>query len=150
MSELIDHKKYADQLPCVKAFADGVPVTLSQNDINKVSDWVAAGVSLDCCAIELDLCERDFKRVCKVNLRLQAAIRRGRSLNRNEYMVTVREAALTCKNSDLTKWYGKQAFGMADKVDQNVKNSGNVVLVNTGVPASLPADQGNIIEHDNG
>ena len=55
MSEVINHKKYADQLPCVKAFADGDLITLSQPDVNKVSDWVASGHSLDVCAIELDL-----------------------------------------------------------------------------------------------
>jgi len=145
MSEVIDHKKYADQLPCVRAFAVHDLVLLSQHDVNNVSVWVASVHSLDVCAIELDLCERDFKRVCKVNARLQTAIRRGRALNKNEYMTTVREAALTCKNSDLTKWYGKQAFAMADKIDQNVKNSGNVVLVNTGVPAAKP----DFIEHSN-
>lgn len=146
--EIIDHRKYPTRYPVVKTYSGELRKT-AEEDLMDIELWISQGHSLDWCAVELGLCQRDFKAACKVNLRLQDSIQRGRSLNLDEYMVGLKAAAHEFKNSDLVKWYGKQAFKMADRQEQNI-TGGGVVIVNTGINTGIPASKpSNVIEHDN-
>lgn len=146
---LTEHLKFADRFAVVNCFA-GQPVLLCEVDMITCEDFVADGYDLGMVAIELGLCEGDFKQACKVNNRLKAAIKRGRSRAKHEYMQALKASALTGKAPVLTIWYGKQAFNMQDK--QAVSHhGGGVIVVNTGVPSSdKPISGGQVIEHDNG
>lgn len=146
---LSEHLKFADRFPVVNCFA-GQPVLLAEADMVTTEDFIADGYDLGMVAIELGLCELDFKQSCKVNLRLQAAIKRGRSRAKHEYMQALKSSALTGKAPALTIWYGKQAFNMQDK--QAVSHSGGgVIVVNTGIPApEITSNSPNVIEHNDG
>ncbi len=63
--------------------------------------------------------------------------------------MALRDAAMLMNNSALVIWHGKQAYGMNDKIDQNIRCNAPVLIV-TGVPQAQIESNTPVIEHDSG
>ena len=147
MIEKIDHKKYPTRLPVIKTYA-GELHKFRETEIIDLENGLAAGKSLGGIAIELGLCERDFKSACRANIRLQDAIKRGRTRDEDEYRMNIREAAMTCANPTLAIWHGKISYGMSEKSEVN-HTGGSVIVVNTGIQQAQVVDKPlDYIEHN--
>ena len=141
------HSEHAHLWPIVRTYG-GDDVRVTEGELDQIEQLISQGRSLEVVAIALGLCERDFKQACKVNERLLQSIKRGRALDRQEYMDDLRAIHKSGKSPIISVWYGKQHFGMHDKSTVS-HQGGNVVVVNTGVPrVSQPQSSANVIEHD--
>ena len=123
------------KLPTLKGF-NGLDVKLTVNDLDRVTELIKCGASVEYVAYSLGVSGGEFNVAVNNSERLKEAIKKGQALDDFEITSKFREMALN-GNIAAGIWYSKNKMGWKDSHVQN-KTGDITINVVTGIDRDEP------------